>query len=302
MKMATKKHSPFIKEHGPGGKNNKLAAIVVPMHSRVLASDEEISLKHLRNFLGKYEKYIIAPKRLDLKMMHDDFTVKRFDAKYFGSKKRYSKLLMSRNFYREFAEYEYILIYQLDCLVFSDRLGEWCAKGYDYIGAPWFKNVTTTWDPWEDSVGNGGFSLRKVSTFLGVLDKYYKPYSIIGRALKWCFYFFKQYYYSASTDMESGIAVKKYKVLTHCLHEDFFWSFSAKDYWPDFKIPSCEVALSFSFETGPRFCFEKNNHTLPFGCHAWNSYDRKFWEPYLLKDNSVSDRGPRLADISDSQK
>jgi hypothetical protein len=32
----------------------------------------------------------------------------------------------------------------------------------------------------------------------------------------------------------------------------------------------------------PRLCFELNGRKLPFGCHAWQRYDRGFWEPYLL--------------------
>ena len=51
----------------------------------------------------------------------------------------YNRLMMSEQFYRAFEGYEYILIYQLDCLVFSNALEEWCRKGYDYIGAPWFE-------------------------------------------------------------------------------------------------------------------------------------------------------------------
>ena len=59
-----------------------------------------------------------------------------------------------------FAKYEYILIYQTDCWVYEDRLDEFMDKGYDYYGAPW-KLEGLTWS--KNSVGNGGFSLRKVS-------------------------------------------------------------------------------------------------------------------------------------------
>jgi hypothetical protein len=57
----------------------------------------------------------------------------------------------------------------------------------------------------------------------------------------------------------------------------------ASHYYPAFKIAPLETALRFAFECVPRYCFEKNNHKLPFGCHAWQKYDREFWEPYLLK-------------------
>jgi len=67
------------------------------------------------------------------------------------------------------------------------------------------------------------------------------------------------------------------------LNEDCFWSFKAADYYPGFKIASVSDGLSFSFEAAPRRCFERNVDHLPFGCHAWGKYDRKFWEPFLLK-------------------
>ena len=55
------------------------------------------------------------------------------DDKYFNSAfvKAYKDTLYSR-----FEKYEYMLIYQLDAFVFSDRLMEFVEAGYDYIGAP----------------------------------------------------------------------------------------------------------------------------------------------------------------------
>jgi len=66
-------------------------------------------------------------------------------------------------------------------------------------------------------------------------------------------------------------------------HEDHFWSDEAIKYHPEFRVASTELGLRFAFEVAPRYCFELNNYTLPFGCHAWPRYDRNFWEPYLLK-------------------
>ena len=66
-------------------------------------------------------------------------------------------------------------------------------------------------------------------------------------------------------------------------HEDHFWSDRAKHYYPEFKVAPFETGLQFAFEASPRECFERNGRKLPFGCHAWPRYDRKFWEPYLLK-------------------
>ena len=61
------------------------------------------------------------------------------------------------------------MIYQLDCLVFSDKLLEWCELDYDYIGAPLPVSKSDP-DKGLSRAGNGGLSLRKAKSFLKVLD------------------------------------------------------------------------------------------------------------------------------------
>jgi len=70
------------------------------------------------------------------------------------------------------------------------------------------------------------------------------------------------------------------------VHEDQFWSWAAPLFKPDFRIPTCEQALSFAFECAPRVCLEANQGRMPFGCHAWAKFDRAFWEPFLLEPGS----------------
>ena len=48
-------------------------------------------------------------------------------------------MLYRTEFWEKFADYEYVLMYHLDALVFSDQLQEWCGKGLDYIGAPFLR-------------------------------------------------------------------------------------------------------------------------------------------------------------------
>ncbi len=43
--------------------------------------------------------------------------------------------MMDNTFYKQFLNYEYILIYQLDAFVFKDELN-YCSQGIDYVGAP----------------------------------------------------------------------------------------------------------------------------------------------------------------------
>jgi hypothetical protein len=61
-----------------------------------------------------------------------------------------------------------------------------------------------------------------------------------------------------------------------------FWANRGSHYYPGFKLAPIEVALKFGFECVPRYCYRLNNNELPFGCHAWEKYDKKFWEPFLL--------------------
>lgn len=276
----------------------RLVAVVVPKYSENLTPAEEISLRHLNRFLGHYDKFLIAPFNLTIPGEFDDFTVKRFQNKYFQCSETYSCLLLSRNFYKTFQNYEYILIYQLDSLVFSDQLLQWCNRGYDYIGAPWYRSELLkikNWNPDEDSVGNGGFSLRRVSSFLEVLDRYERTFGFVVKKIK--NYFSLGKYLAVRIPVKTFDFIVKGQSLSGMLrnvyikegelfyqkNEDVFWSFDAKKYYADFRIPDPDAAVSFAFDAGPRHCFEKNGHLLPFGCHGWAKYDRAFWETYLLK-------------------
>lgn len=46
-------------------------------------------------------------------------------------------------------------------------------------------------------------------------------------------------------------------------------------------VPSPIEASAFAFERSPRYLYELNNNTLPFGCHAWEKYDMDFWLKFI---------------------
>lgn len=270
----------------------KQAAVVVPHYRAGLTADEEVSLRHLRHFLGAYDKFLAAPEGLGLRL--DGFAEARFPAKYFHSTATYSALLLSADFYRAFDAYDYILLYQLDALVFSDRLAEWCARGHDYVGAPWLPGPGAFVS--EPAVGNGGLSLRRVESFLRVaeapgaareLDRYRDALAAAGPA----------HVRLLSLPRKAARRARllgrdRRAILDEArspadpgerLNEDCFWSFRARRYYPEFKIAPVSEALDFAFELEPRRSYELNGRRLPFGCHAWNKYERDFWEPFLLR-------------------
>ena len=157
----------------PRSLDANIVAVVVPGYNRAqFTADEEISFRHLEHFLGRYDKFLVVPQSLEIE--RPGFQLQRFPDSYFGSAIANAKLMLSPTFYRSFQKYRYILIYQLDALVFSDRLLEWCATDLDYVGAPWMQSRDSPWVG-TPRVGNGGFSLRKVSSFVRVLssEKYW---------------------------------------------------------------------------------------------------------------------------------
>ena len=265
---------------------SNIAAIVVPVYKETLSDSEYLSLRHLHYYLGEYKTYFIAPKRISIN--YPGIEIKYFSNEYFANTRTYNKLLLTKKFYESFKDYQYILIYQLDCLVFSNELMYWCNQGYDYIGPPWVKTPELHWLK-KTMVGNGGFSLRKINSFLSVLDStkhWYDPdiywekistqYNGVLRYIRYPKKLLLTIYRYNNITLHIEEFLKKNQ------NEDIFFSVYGNYYYPDFKIAPIKTALRFGFEADPRLCFKMNNNQLPFGCHAWERYDRSFWEPYLL--------------------
>jgi hypothetical protein len=271
---------------------SKTVAIVVPLsNTATFTPDEKISLRHLIHYLGRYDKYLIAPKSLEIDV--PGFRIKRFPDNCFGSAQAHNRLVYSPKFYEAFSDYEYMLMHHLDSLVLSDQLMEWCGANIDYIGAPWLNCPDSPWVE-VSRVGNGGFSLMKTQGALKVIDS---PRCEIDPDEYWA-----QHYASQPKLVQWLNLPKKYLKhlrIFNCArwhmfrlrqsnwNNDHFWADEAIRYYPEFKIASVEQGLRFAFEVAPRMCFEMNGRKLPFGCHAWARYDRSFWEPYLLKESAT---------------
>ena len=197
----------------------KQYCVVIPIYKEELDCVEEISLKRLRKVLiddkmnvGVWHEmkdyspvYLVCPKGLDTSAYEKIYNVGdkeidlkkvEFDASYFESTATYSQLCISYDFYKVFDEYEYMLIYQLDCYLFKDEIKQWCDKGFDYIGGPiistecgWdtVKKAKNGKEKWTPLVGNGGLSLRKIETFLEITDpegELRKTYDLTDEKLK----------------------------------------------------------------------------------------------------------------------
>ncbi len=261
----------------------KKVAIVIPFHKCSVSKDEQVSIKHLVKYLRQFDKFLVFPdsiKKVSFKIPGVKKII-NFPNEHFTSVPKYCEMLNTKMFYNKFTDYEYILIYQLDVLVFSNQLLEWCNKGYDFIGAPFFNSIIGKFS-FKDGTpattgGNGGFSLRKVSSFLKVIDIAEKLAirNSINSLIR------KLWFLIAVLTNQSHKIWLNAPPQDYPFNEDGFWSYEAPKYYKKFKVAPFKEALRFSFEKFPRKCFSLNRNQLPFGCHAWKKYDYSFWKTFL---------------------
>jgi len=119
-------------------------SVVLPVYKEILDDNEKISFQQCLKILNRHSITLAIPKSLNVenynslaKRYNVILNIEKFDDCFFTGTKGYNNLMLSKEFYMRFLNYEYILIYQLDCFVFKDELDYWCSKGYDYIGSPW---------------------------------------------------------------------------------------------------------------------------------------------------------------------
>ncbi len=258
--------------------DNKLCAIVIPVYKDCIDRYEELSFRQCLKILYKYKIVLVTHKDLDIsvyKSIASEYEILLektfFPNTYFNDIAGYNKLLKSKQFYRAFVDYRYILIYQLDAFVFRDELEYWCNQNYDYVGAPWMpidKEEPEEIDSWK--VGNGGLSLRKISYCLKVLNwkgpvlsyRYYRKWKYLPFILGW-----KNniYYYRKSN-----------------MNEDALFSGFLSPTYLNPHLPTPEKAACFAFEKFPSYLFKLCNNQLPFGCHAFLKYEyEEFWKKYI---------------------
>lgn len=260
--------------------------VLIPVYKTELKAAEERSLRQCLTVLGKHSICLIGPEGLDItaykavaKACGTTVDMERFEPSYFSSVAGYNRLMLSRCFYERFAAWEYILIYQLDAWVFKDELDAWCAKGYDYIGAPWMK-LSGKLD--EKNSGNGGFSLRKVASFIELFDHQGPIWGYKGLACR----------YRYRGPLQGRLSILRgllgWKNRLHDFaekgdeNEDLFFATLKHKKGKPFRIPPVSEAMYFSFEESPAMLYERTGHTLPFGCHAWEKWEYEtFWKQFI---------------------
>jgi hypothetical protein len=230
-----------------------VCVVVIPIYRSKLEPFEKISLLRLKQLIKK-DVYLIAPDDLcidEYKNLWSNISIKYFSSEFFKSVLTYNKLMLSTEMYERFAsEYEWMLVYQLDAFLFHANLDQFVNSTYDYFGAPWipsqlvhprFKN------PYllkilgaKVSVGNGGLSLRRISSTLKLLrSKYTHP--------------------EGWSHNEDGFFA--------------YWGVRSSS----FKSCTFEMGSQFAFEKNPEILFRVNGEKLPLGCHGLPKYNDEFY-------------------------
>lgn len=222
-------------------------ALVIPVYKDNLSQNEIISLKQAYTIFNEYNIFFLAPNGFILSNAPDNANYVYFSKKYFSSIDAYSQLMLKEDLYLKFIEYRYVLIYQLDAFIFGSDVGKFIELDYDYIGAPTLEGM---YKPYREEkvlfTQNGGFSLRKVKSFVKWINDNKKEIELMSKY-----------------DAEDSII------------------YALRD--KGLKIAPIDIALQFSFDSNVKECFKKSQGKLPLGCHAWERYAYDIWKPYIEK-------------------
>ncbi len=263
------------------------AVVVIPVYKDKISDTEELSFRRTLKILCSHDICLVTFSELDCSFYYEiskelqvPILRENFPKEMFAGIKGYNKLMLSFGFYNRFRTYDYILIVQLDAYVFKDELNYWCDKDYDYIGAPC--EGLRPGGKEAAVVGNGGFSLRRVAYFCGILwwpfhllrplkkvefDKnaWRSPIIFIKRLLKLLGVHNNIHYFK-----KNGRA-----------YEDYVISVVLADSLTPPRVPDIREASRFSIEVSPRYYVGLNGGILPFGCHAFLKYDFDFWKQHM---------------------
>lgn len=252
---------------------NRRCVVVIPAYKKAFDEDEKKCVLKYCQVLKDETIMFIVPESLDLTWYIHTFpsiSFRRFPDKFFKGINGYNNLMLNRDFYKSFDTFEYMLIAQPDACIWKEEnmLDEFIDAGYDYYGAPWIparriwewayvntekgrKLVCCKKEGCGIEMGNGGFSLRRISKCIDLIDEFG------WRKLYW--------------------NIKR--------NEDIFFGVLGRGSKKGFKLSDVETGKRFALEYHLKENVEKG--LVPFGVHGWfkefGSFDEM--QDYLVEKN-----------------
>ncbi len=265
--------------------------VVIPVHKTTISASEKKSLQVCCEILKHEDLYLVAPLSLNIDeylKICDRLKICHVPNEWLQSWESYNLMKRSLDFYKLFEQYDYMLTYELDCLIFSDNWSKANSFKYDFIGAPWFKiennsEGKTRYTNEFQAGANSGFSLRNINKCITILSSIqnikpvWKLFSFLQLHRIIRFSWFMSY---IKPLWKSGPNVWLFTLTeNNPIHEDYYWTILIPKIFK-FNIAPFEDALKFSFETNPFYLYHLNKE-LPIGCHAWEKYEPVFWTEKL---------------------
>ena len=251
---------------------NDKVCIVTPFHKSDLSDNEKLSLKTIQKHFKNEKKFLVTFH--ENKIDFPNFERVNFSKNFFENIQGYNNLCTSTEFYRSFLDFEYMLICQLDVIVLKNNLSEFMSRNISYIGAPTGKK-----SPFDRSrkklwgrryFCNGGFSLRRISDFISVLEsskvRYPFNYLTIYECLKSGFFKYINLY--LKTFFSKSIYKGEFFAKNLYIKEDSFWTYFAPLFYNKYSLPTIDQANSFCFDGNPNFFYKMNNYKLPMALHG----------------------------------
>jgi hypothetical protein len=229
-------------------------AIVLPIYRPRLDDGALATVDRAIALLQHGDWHLVAPMSLETSFYEERYgkAIVRFPDAYFDSLQNYSHLLLTDEFYATFVQYEYMLVIQDDVYVLRDDLAYWQTRRFDYIGAPWPMGLEYVLYmshkpgiqgcPVTAYVGNGGFSLRRISACRQLLAEF----------------------------AEEAAWYRKNEA-----EDTFFAVFGQLS--QQFTLPSLRVAAAFAWEVELRRMHALCEGQLPMAIHAYDGYDPEFF-------------------------
>jgi len=277
--------------------------VVVPLHTLQLDAIEVSALVHALHKLSDYEFVLLHKHSISSAELLDRLGKSACSRnrkihcievadECLASIDSYNQMLMQAWFYRLFKAWDYLLIFQLDAWILESNLQVWLQKEYSYIGAPWTGHLGQ--DTPDSGVGNGGLSLRKVRDMLAIFEDQTRQQTVpVFRwgYLAWRMTLFRRYYlfpvwqwpllFLKRLMLFARMSLGWHNTLAYFIEigiqEDHILGVYVPHVFPWFKLPLMQEAAAFAIETNPRLTRDFYAIERPFGCHAWEKFDRDFW-------------------------
>lgn len=286
-------------------KMNYYPVVVIPLYKDYLNTYEWISLRQTLSILRSYSISLVIPKSLKKNIATNIISSQDFpyidqlkthfiDDKWLNSVGSYNHLLLQSFFYEYYQEYTHILIVQLDAYVFRDELLYWCSQPWDYIGAPIYPHGTPYGEEYCQCIGVGGFSLRKIDSFLKAfkanptlfrwqhLKERLQPFNFYGKL-----HILLQYFRFLLT-FDNRLIQKNNQLHNLAgINEDVVFGKYLPIACPWFRVPPYNVARAFSIDRHVIKDLSILGGT-PFGTHAWwtNLENLNAWHPFIHELNN----------------